>query len=392
MKVPLVDLVRQYKRLRGEIDSAIKAVLEKGAFVLGENVAKFEEEAAAYCGTRYAVGVASGTDALELAVKALGISDGDEVITAPFTFIATTEAICLNGARPVLADIEKDTFNIDARLIEKVVTPRTKAIIPVHLFGQSCDMDAVMDIAKKHNLRVIEDCAQAIGAEFKSKKVGAFGDVGCFSFFPSKNLGCFGDGGMVITNDRALSDKIKMLRIHGQADRYRHEVEGRNSRLDELQAAILRVKLRYLDGWNDSRRKNAALYCRLFENLNKTGKLTIPVEKKDRKHVYNIYSVKIGERDNPAEAGRSAALRRVPSQRDKLRESLTVNGIATAVYYPMPLHLQPVYRRFGWKEGDFPLSEKACEEALALPVFPELKEEEIIFIAQRVIDFLEGKT
>jgi len=372
MKVPLVDLLRQYKSLQGEIDSAIKAVLEKGAFVLGENVAKFEEEAAAYCGTKYAVGVANGTDALELAIKALGIGDGDEVVTTPFTFIATTEAICLNNARPVLADIEPDTFNIDAGRIEKAITSRTKAIIPVHLFGQACDMDAVMDIVKRRNIKVIEDCAQAIGAEFKSKKAGAFGDIGCFSFFPSKNLGCFGDGGMITTNDKALADRIKMLRVHGQADRYRHEIEGRNSRLDELQAAILRVKLRYLDGWNDSRRKNAALYDKLFGDLNKSGKLTVPVGKDGRKHVYNVYSI------------RAAA-------RDRLRESLAAKDIATAVYYPMPLHLQPVYNRLGWKKGDFPVSEKACEEVLALPVFPELREEEIGFVAQSVIDFLEGK-
>ena len=373
MKVPLVELVRQYRKLQGEIDPAVRSVLDKGTFILGENVAGFEEEAAAYCGTKYAAGVANGTDALELAIKALGIGDGDEVITTPFTFIATTEAICLNGAKPVLVDIEPDTFNIDACRIEKAITSRTKAIIPVHLFGQACDMDAVTGIAKKRGINVIEDCAQAIGAEFKSKRVGGFGDFGCFSFFPSKNLGCFGDGGMVTTNDKALADRIKMLRAHGQADRYRHETEGRNSRLDELQAAILRIKLRHLDEWNGSRRNNACLYNKLFENLSRTGKLTIPVEKKDRKHVYNIYSIKVKDRD-------------------KLKESLTVKGIATAVYYPIPLHLQPVYSRLGWKKGDFPVSEKACEEALALPVFPELKEEERDFIVQNVIDFLEGKS
>ena len=372
MKVPLLDLVRQYRQLQGEIDPAVKSVIEKGVFILGENVAKFEEEAAAYCGTKYAVAVANGTDALELAIKALGIGAGDEVITTPFTFIATTEAICLNGAKPVLVDIEPDTFNIDAGHIEKAITSRTKAIIPVHLFGQACDMDAVMSIAGKHGIRVIEDCAQAIGAEFGHKRVGGFGDIGCFSFFPSKNLGCFGDGGMVTTNDKALADRIKMLRAHGQADRYRHEAEGRNSRLDEFQAAILRIKLRHLDSLNDSRRNNAHLYNKIFENLNTTGRLTIPVEKKGRKHVYNIYSIRL-------------------KSRDRLKEALTVKGVATAVYYPIPLHLQPVYSSLGWKKGDFPVSEEACEEVLALPVFPELKEEEIRFVAQNVIDFLEGK-
>ena len=372
MKVPLLELVRQYRELQGEIDPAVKAVLEKGVFILGENVAKFEEEAAAYCGTKYVVGVANGTDALELAVKCFGIGDGDEVITTPFTFIATTEAICLNGAKPVFVDIEPDTFNIDADRIEKAITPRTKAIIPVHLFGQACDMVAVMGISEKHGIKIIEDCAQAIGAEFRSKKVGGFGDIGCFSFFPSKNLGCFGDGGMVTTDSKALADRVKMLRAHGQAGRYRHETEGRNSRLDEIQAAILRVKLRHLDAWNDSRRNNAGIYDKLFENLSRAGKLTVPVEKKDRKHVYNIYNIKIKERD-------------------KLRESLTAKDVATAVYYPIPLHLQPVYSGLGWKKGDFPVSEKACEEVLALPVFPELNEEEAGFVAQAVIDFLEGE-
>ncbi len=377
MKIPLLELLREYNQLRGEIDSAIKSVLEKGTFILGENVAKFEEEASAYCGAKYAVGVANGTDAIELAIKALDIREGDEVITTPFTFIATTEAICLNGAKPVLVDIEPETFNIDATRIEKAITPKTKAIIPVHLFGQACDMDAIIDIAKKRDIKVIEDCAQAIGAEFNSKRVGGFGDFGCFSFFPSKNLGCFGDGGMVTTNDKALADKIKMLRVHGQADRYRHEIEGRNSRLDELQAAILRVKLRHLDAWNDSRRDNARLYNKLFENLNRTGKLTIPVEKKDRKHVYNIYSIKVKDRVLSEAKGR-----------DKLRESLTAKGVATAVYYPIPLHLQAVYESLGWRKGDFPESEKACEEVLALPVFPELKEDEIKYVAECVSDFL----
>ena len=364
--------MRQYRQLQAEIDPAVRSVLEKGVFILGENVARFEEEAAAYCGTRYAVAVANGTDALELAIKGMGLAEGDEVITTPFTFIATTEAICLSGAKPVLVDIEADTFNIDAARIEKAVTSKTKAIIPVHLFGQACDMDAVTAIAKKRGIRVIEDCAQAIGAEFNSKKAGCFGDAGCFSFFPSKNLGCFGDGGMVTTDDRALADKIKMLRAHGQADRYRHELEGRNSRLDELQAAILRVKLRHLDEWNGARRKNAMSYDKLFEGLDKSGRLTTPVEKKGRRHVYNIYNIRTGDRD-------------------KLREALSAKEVATAVYYPVPLHLQPVYSRMGWKKGDFPVSEKACEEVLALPVFPELKEDELNYIAGNVIDFLEGR-
>src|SRR3989338_8487356 len=255
MKVPLVELVRQYKEISGDIDAGIKAVLEKGVFILGENVGKFEEETANYCGTKYAVAVANGTDALELSLKAMGIGEGDEVITTPFTFIATTEAICVNGAKPVLVDIEADTYNIGHSLIERKITKKTKAIIPVHLFGHPCEIDSVMAIAKRHDLKVIEDCAQAIGAEFESKRVGGFGDIGCFSFFPSKNLGCYGDGGMVVTNDKAIADRIRMLRVHGQSDKYRHDLEGRNSRLDELQAAILRIKIKHLDRWNDARRR-----------------------------------------------------------------------------------------------------------------------------------------
>ncbi|MDP3786139.1 MAG: DegT/DnrJ/EryC1/StrS family aminotransferase, partial [Candidatus Omnitrophota bacterium] len=328
MKVPLVELVRQYKEISGDIDAGIKAVLEKGVFILGENVAKFEEETANYCGTKYAVAVASGTDALELSLKALGIGEGDEVITAPFTFIATTEAICVNGATPVLVDIENDTYNIDPSLIEAKITKKTKAIIPVHLFGHPCDIDSVMTIAKRHNLKVIEDCAQAIGAEFNSKRVGGFGDIGCFSFFPSKNLGCYGDGGMVITDDKAVADKIRMLRVHGQSDKYRHEVEGRNSRLDELQAAILRIKIKYLDRWNDARRRNAQLYNGLLKDLNLGSKLEMPVERQHCRHVYNIYNIRTKNRDG-------------------LRDFLASKQVSTAVYYPIPLHLQKVYDSLG---------------------------------------------
>ena len=369
MKVPLVELVRQYKEISVDIDAGIKAVLGKGVFILGENVAKFEEETANYCGTKYAVAVANGTDALELSLKALGIGEGDEVITAPFTFIATTEAICVNGATPVLVDIENDTYNIDPSLIEAKITKKTKAMIPVHLFGHPCDIDSVMTIAKRHNLKVIEDCAQAIGAEFNSKRVGGFGDIGCFSFFPSKNLGCYGDGGMVITDDKTLADKIRMLRVHGQSDKYRHEVEGRNSRLDELQAAILRVKIKHLDRWNDARRRNAQLYNSFFKDLGLNSRLKTPTERQRCRHVYNIYNIRTKNRDG-------------------LRDFLTSKQVSTAVYYPIPLHLQKVYDSLGYKKGDFPNSESASLEVLALPIFPELKEEEIKFVASSISDFL----
>lgn len=366
MKIPLVELTRQYKQIKEAIDDGIIAALEKGVFILGENVEKFEAEAAAYCGTKYAVGVANGTDALELALKAFEIGAGDEVITTPFTFIATTESICVNGARPVFVDIEKDTYNINPALIEEKITPRTKAIMPVHLFGHPCDISAIMAIAKKHNLKVIEDCAQAIGADVKSKRVGSFGDIGCFSFFPSKNLGCYGDGGMVVTNDKAAADKIRMLRVHGQASKYQHELEGRNSRLDELQAVVLRIKIRHLDSWNDMRRRNAALYTNLLKRLD--SKLILPVEREGVKHVYNIYNV------------------RTP-KRDALKDFLSSRGVATAVYYPIPLHLQKVYQALGCRRGNFPNSEKASLEVLALPVFPEITEEEISFVAVAISDF-----
>lgn len=373
MKVALFELVRQYDSLKSELDPAISSVINKGSYILGENVAGLEQDVASYCGSKYAVGVANGTDALELAIKALGIGRGDEVITVPFTFIATTEAICLNGAVPVLVDIEPGTFNIDASLIEKKITDRTKAIIPVHLFGQACDMSAITAVAKSHGIKVIEDCAQAIGAEYKGIKVGSSGDIGCFSFFPSKNLGCFGDGGMVTTSDKELADRLRMLRVHGQAQRYRHEIEGRNSRLDELQASILRVKLRHLDEWNESRRRNAQYYDSAFAHLRASGKAVLPTEAEGRKHVYNIYNI------------------RVPGgKRDGLKEALTANGVGTAVYYPIPLHLQPVYSKYGWKRGDFPVSEKACEEVLALPVYPELKKEELEYTAHCVKEYLEG--
>lgn len=372
MKVPLLELVRQYKEISGEIDAGIKAVLEKGVFILGENVVKFEEEIANYCDARYAAAVANGTDALELSLKALGIGKGDEVITTPFTFIATTEAICINGARPVFVDIEADTCNINPSLIEGKITNKTKAIIPVHLFGHPCDMGAITAIAKKHNLKVIEDCAQAIGAEFESKRVGGFGDIGCFSFFPSKNLGCYGDGGMVITNDKAIADKIKMLRVHGQSDKYRHELEGRNSRLDELQAVILRTKIKHLDRWNDARRGHARSYNSLFKDLNLNSRLETPVERRHCKHVYNIYNIRVKDRDG-------------------LKDFLSSREASTAIYYPIPLHLQEVYRPLGHKKGDFPVSEKASAEVLALPIFPELKREEVEFIAESIFDFYKGR-
>lgn len=373
MKIPLVDLTRQFRTIKDEIGEAIRTVLEKGVFILGENVERLEAEISNYCQTKYAVGVASGSDALELSIKALGIGEGDEVITTPFTFIATAESICANGAKPVFVDIELDTYDIDPALIEKKITPKTRALIPVHLYGHPCNMDAILKIAKKYNLKVVEDCAQAMGAEFDSRRVGGIGDIGCFSFFPSKNLGGYGDGGMVATNDKEIADRLKMLRVHGSVDKYHHEMEGRNSRLDELQAAILRVKLKYLDGWNGTRRKNAQTYNKFFKSLGVDSDLVRPVERQGCSHVYNIYAVRT-------------------KKRDELRNFLASKQISTAIYYPIPLHLQRVYEFLGHNKGDFPNSEKASQEILALPLFPELKVEEIEFVSKCVAEFLTFKT
>ncbi|MFH0771035.1 MAG: DegT/DnrJ/EryC1/StrS family aminotransferase [Candidatus Omnitrophota bacterium] len=369
MKIPLIDLVRQYNPIKEEIGSAVRAVLEKGVFILGENVENLECEMASYCGTRYAVAVANGTDALELSLKALGIGKGDEVITTPFTFIATVEAICANSAKPVLVDIEEETYNINPSLIEKKINSRTKAIIPVHLFGNPCDMDSIMSIAAKYGLKVIEDCAQSIGAEFNSRKVGGFAEAGCFSFFPTKNLGCYGDGGMIAVNSKGTADRIRALRVHGQTGRYIHEFEGRNSRLDELQSAILRVKMKYLDNYNELRRKNARLYDSFFKDSDLVSGLVTPTEPKGRKHVYNIYSIRV-------------------KKRDELKDFLAEREIAAAIYYPVPLHLQKVYGSLGYKKGDLPVSEKVSGDILALPVFPELEEEEIRFVAKNILEFL----
>lgn len=369
VKIPLVDLVRQYRAIKNEMDEGIKSVLEKGVFILGENVEKLEAEIADYCQAKYAVGVASGSDALELSVRALGIGEGDEVITTPFTFIATAESIWANRAKPIFVDIELDTYNIDPSLIEERITKKTKAILVVHLYGHPCDMDAILKIAEKYNIKIIEDCAQAIGAEFNSKKVGGLGDIGCFSFFPSKNLAGYGDGGMIVTNDREIADKIKMLRVHGSTDKYRHDSEGRNSRLDELQAAILRVKLKYLDRWIDSRRHNAQRYNELFQNAGLDSKLIRPIERRGYKHAYNVYSIRAGERE-------------------ELRNFLNKQQVSTAIYYPLPLHLQKVYSFLEHKNGDFPNSEKAAKEVLALPIFPELTVEEIEFVVGSFSAFL----
>lgn len=354
----MVDLKRQYNALKTEIDAAVSDVLEKTQFILGPNVTKLEEEVAAYHCLPYASGVANGTDALLLALRACGIKSGDEVITTPFTFIATAEVVAQLGATPVFVDIRPDTFNIDPNLIEEKITPQTKAIIPVHLFGHPADMEPIMQIAAKHKLKVIEDCAQSFGAKYKNQRTGTIGDVGCFSFFPSKNLGCYGDGGMVITKDETIARRVKMLRNHGSEVRYHHSEVGCNSRLDEIQAAILRVKLKYIDQFNEARRNNASAYCTALGNKN----IILPTVAKDSEHVFHQFTIRV-------------------QNRDAIVQVLTEKGIASAVYYPVPLHQQEVFVKLYNDSTSLPVSETCAGEVLSLPMFPELSGEEIQRIA-----------
>ena len=368
--IPLCDVTAQFDELSEEITSAIETVAKGGRYILGPNVKAFEAEIADFTGCAHAAGVGSGTDALHLALRAIGIGPGDEVITSPFTFIATTEAILMVGATPVFTDIDPHTFNIDASQIESKITPQTKAILPVHIYGQSCDMDTIMPLAEKHGLSVVEDCAQAIGAKWKGKAVGSFGDAGCFSFFPSKNLGALGDGGMVTSNSSKVYERVEMLRRHGGRVKYHHEEPGLNSRLDELQAAILRVKFRRLNDWNQQRFANA---CRYNELLATETGITRPAElstdgyavatskdapNTDLTTIYHQFTVQV-------------------EHRDRIQQTLTQAGVGSAVYYPVPLHLQMVHENLGFAPGDFPNAEQACETCLSLPMFPHMTQEQI---------------
>ncbi|MEN6622388.1 MAG: DegT/DnrJ/EryC1/StrS family aminotransferase [Smithella sp.] len=356
--IPMVDLKRQYQALKTQIDAAVSDVLAQTQFILGPNVGKLEEEIAAYHQLPYAAGVANGTDALLLALKACGIKSGDEVITTPFTFIATAEVIAQLGAIPVFVDINPDTFNINPDLIPEKITAKTKAIIPVHLFGHPADMDPIMQIARIHNLKVIEDCAQAFGARYKNQKVGTIGDAGCFSFFPSKNLGCYGDGGIVITKNEGIAKQVKMLRNHGSSIRYYHSEVGWNSRLDEIQAAILRIKLKYIEQFNNARRKNAAAYCSIINREN----IILPQATEGCEHVYHQFTIRT-------------------QNRDALADTLKEKGIASAVYYPVPLHQQEVFKKLYNYSITLPVTETCAGEVLSLPMFPELTDDEIRLIA-----------
>lgn len=361
MNIQMVDLVGQYRKIKREIDEAIHRVLDSGQFILGKEVSEFEAAAGRYLGVKHAIGCASGTDALQVAMMALGIGPGDEVVTTPFTFVATTETIVLLGAKPVYVDIDPATFNIAPERIEKAITGRTKAIIPVHLYGHPCDMDPIMDVARRYGIPVIEDAAQAMGAEYKGKKVGGIGTFGCISFFPSKNLGAFGDAGMIVTNDDALAERARMITVHGSRVRYKHEIVGVNSRLDALQAAILGVKLKYLEQWHETRRAAARCYNTLLDGVD----VVRPLEAPYARHIYHQYTIRL-------------------KNRDRVAQYLTQQMIPHAVYYPIPLHLQEAFRHVGAPEGSFPITEQASNEVLSLPMHTELTREQQEYIIQEL--------
>ena len=363
MQVPFVDLGAQHRPLAAQLQQAIAAVLERGDFILGQELALFEDEFAAYCGAKYAVGVSSGTSALELALRSFSIGPGDEVITAANTVIATATALAPTGARPVLVDVDPQTNNIDVSQMEKAIHPRTRAVIPVHLYGHPADMDPVLAIAQRYGLVVIEDACQAHGARYKGKRVGSLGQAAAFSFYPAKNLGAIGDGGMVVTNDERVAESVRLARNHGQQEKYHHTVLGYNHRLDTLQAAVLRAKLRYLDAWNAARRSHAHLYSELLAG----SPLVLPVEAEYAEAVYHLYVIRVADRDG-------------------LRACLQDKGIATGIHYPIPIHLQPACRDLGYHRGSFPVAEDCSDHTLSLPMYAELTPALIEYVVTAVGD------
>lgn len=363
MKVPFIDLERQHKPIKKDLMQAFERVLDSNKFILSDEVKKFEEEIAAYTKTKHAVGVSNCTNALLLSLRALGVGPGDEVITTPFTFVATAEVIAIIGAKPVFCDIERKTFNIDTGKIKEQISGRTRAIIPVHLFGQSAEMSGLMRIAKDHGLKVIEDMAQAIGARYKGQMVGNFGDTACISFYVTKNLNALGDAGMILTNDEKLDSVIRAYRVHGAYKKYHHDFLGYNDRLDAMQAAFLRIKLRQLDTWNERRRQIARKYDDALRDV-----VATPYISEDNESVYHQYTVRAARRDD-------------------LNKFLNEKGIATAIHYPVPLHLQPAFRYLGYREGDFPVAEKAANEVLSLPIQQDLTDEEIGYVIKNVRQF-----
>jgi len=366
--IPILDLAAQYRELKSEIDAAIARVFESSQFVLGKETAAFEEEFAAYCGVRHALGVSSGTGALHLALLAAGIGPGDEVITVPFTFFAPTATIGYVGATPVYVDIDPRTFNMDVRRIEAAITERTRAILPVHLYGQPADMDPILDIARRHKLVVIEDVAQAHGAEYRGRRTGGIGDIGCFSFYPSKNLGAAGEGGMVTTNNSEYARKVRMLRSWGEESRYYPVMKGYNYRLQGIQAAILRVKLRKLEPWTEARRAHAAAYDRLLEDVD----VICPGTMDDVRHVYCLYTIQADDRDG-------------------LQKRLEAAGIQTAVHYPLPIHLMPAYSDARYKLGDFPAAEACARSVLSIPVFEHLSAAQVEQVANEISQLVGKK-
>lgn len=364
MQVPMLDLKAQYAAYKDEAIKAINEVCESQLFALGPAVVEFEEKVAAYCGCKYAVGVSSGTDALLVSLMALEIKPGDEVITTPFTFFSTAGSVVRVCAKPVFVDIDPDSYNIDPSHIEEKTTEKTRAVIPVHLFGQVAQMKPIMEIAKRHNLAVVEDAAQAIGATQDGIKCGNFGDLGCFSFYPTKNLGGFGDGGLVTTNNRILAEKVRTLRNHGQNPTYFYKVIGGNFRLDSIQAAVLTVKLKYLDTWNEKRRQKVAIYDSLFAD----SPVKVPKIDSNNVSIYHLYTVTVPERE-------------------RLQKFLAENKIGSAIFYPKPLHLQDCFIELGCKEGDFPVAERLCKEVLSLPLYPELTTEQIEYVAKTILKF-----
>ena len=370
MSVPFFDLSGQSRQLQAELEAAVKEVLASGSYILGRRVAAFEDALAKRCGCRFGVGVNSGTDALEFALRACGVGLGDEVIVPAFTFMATALAVTSVGATPVLADIEEASYGIDVEDAARRLSPKTKAIIPVHLYGQPCEIDGILQLAARHRLPVIEDCAQAIGATSQARPVGSFGSIGCFSFYPTKNLGAAGDGGAIVTSDEAIASRLALQRNYGTKDKVHYELFGRNSRLDELQAAILLVKLRHLDAWNEARRTRAGWYRDAFAQEGSEG-IVLPQEAPGRRHVYHLFVVRVRERE-------------------RVQQALAARGVHTMVHYPRPLHLDSLYQERAARAGLFPRAEAAAQEVLSLPMYPELSREAIITVVRALKDVVRG--
>jgi len=369
MTIPLIDLKAQYGSIREEVGRAAQEVLESGTFILGPNVEAFESEIADYVGVRHAVGVASGTDALLLSLRAMGIGPGDEVIVPAYTFFATVGVVIMLGATPILVDVDPETYCLDVEQLEARIGPRTKAIIPVHLFGHPAEMDTILRLSQQHDLKVIEDNAQALGSEYKGRRTGSLGHAGCLSFFPSKNLGAYGDGGMVVTDDASLAEHLRMLRTHGWKSKYYSEMVGYNSRLDELQGAMLRVKLRHLDQWNEMRRQQAAAYTERMADWN----IGLPREMESAHHIYHLYVIWV-------------------NNRDRVAQELEQAGISTAVYYPYALHQVPAMEHVGYRTGDYPVAEAAADHCLAIPIFPEMTMEQLDSVVNRLGQITEVKS